>query len=155
MSDLIGQNETCGTELLQRVPTSCDFEDFFSEILTSFHTTSTPSSVSMAKNAQSMPGTSRCVTYRCNTSDDINNSTVVGHNNYVSTRLRTGSEKKCGCAGGGMFPLGAKPYTKHWQCPWSQSSDITVCYQEPFTFFSTLAILHDTLSVTDLEPLAP
>ena len=43
-------------------PTCCARKFFFSENWTSFHTTSTPSSVSMAKKALSMPGTSRCST---------------------------------------------------------------------------------------------
>lgn len=42
---------------------SWDLKFFLSENCTSFHTTSTPSSVSMARWAQSMPGTSRCSTY--------------------------------------------------------------------------------------------
>lgn len=41
---------------------SCDLKFFLSENWTSFHTTSTPSSVSIAKWAQSIPGTSRCST---------------------------------------------------------------------------------------------
>lgn len=41
---------------------SCDLKFFLSENWTSFHTTSTPSSVSMARWAQSIPGTSRCST---------------------------------------------------------------------------------------------
>lgn len=42
---------------------SCALKFFRSENWTSFHTTSTPSSVSIAKWDPSMPGTSRCSTY--------------------------------------------------------------------------------------------
>lgn len=43
--------------------TSSSLKFFLSEIMTSFQTTSTPSSVSMAKYAASIPGTLRWFTY--------------------------------------------------------------------------------------------
>ena len=44
--------------------TSLFFQDFLSENMTSFQTTSTPSSVSMARNELSMPGTLRWFNYK-------------------------------------------------------------------------------------------
>lgn len=43
--------------------TSSSLKFFLSEIMTSFQTTSTPSSASMAKYAASIPGTLRWLTY--------------------------------------------------------------------------------------------
>ena len=45
------QNSRRITRTCMKLRTSCDFEDFFSEMRTSFHTTSTPSSVSMARKS--------------------------------------------------------------------------------------------------------
>lgn len=65
---ITGNQQSQGTtallhELLYGGLTSSCLKFFLSEIMTSFQTTSTPSSVSMAKYASSIPGTLRWLTY--------------------------------------------------------------------------------------------
>lgn len=67
--------------------TSCALKTFLSEKSTSFHTTSTPSSVSMAREALSTPGTLPWLTCRGQTETHTGLSTATTKSEVYTTKM--------------------------------------------------------------------